>query len=76
MLRYSTGQNIEATDQFARQFGVYAKGQLRKVGLPGGTQQTFRQSVLHHRRLPKNGVAVNVTFSENYATAGYFSWMF
>ena len=25
--------NIEVTDQFARQFGVYAKGQIRKIGL-------------------------------------------
>jgi hypothetical protein len=66
--------NIEATDQFARQFGLYAKGQIGKLD--------YR---LHYNKPFVNGIvaspvntganAVNAT-NENWALGGYANWMF
>jgi hypothetical protein len=65
--------NIEATDQFARQFGIYAKGQLGKLDYRVALNKPFVNGTVPSA-VPKNGIAVNVT-NENYATAGYFSFM-
>lgn len=66
--------NIEGTDQFARQFGVYAKGQLGRLDYRVALNKPFVFGTAP-AMVPKNGLAVN-TFSENYATAGYLNWMF
>jgi hypothetical protein len=68
--------NIEATDQFARQFGIYAKGQVLKGRLDyrlhwnkpfvSGTAPTA---------VAKNNVAVNV-LNENPSLGGYVKYMF
>ena len=66
--------NIEATDQFARQFGIYAKGQLGKLD--------YR---LHYNKPFVNGVVANTAntginainaANENWALGGYANWMF
>lgn len=66
--------NIEATDQFARQFGVYAKGQLGKLDYRVALNKPFVNGTAPNL-VQKNGIAVN-TFTENYATTGYVNWMF
>lgn len=66
--------NIEATDQFARQFGIYAKGQLGKLDYRVALNKPFVSGTAP-ALVAKNGVAVN-SFTENYATSGYFNWMF
>lgn len=67
-------QNIEATDQFARQFGIYAKGQLGKLDYRIALNKPFVNGTAPSA-VAKNGVAVN-TFTENYSTSGYLNWMF
>ncbi|MFZ4545128.1 MAG: porin [Saprospiraceae bacterium] len=66
--------NIEGTDQFARQFGVYGKGQLGKLDYRVAINKPFVNGTTPGAVL-KNSVATNVT-NENYATTGYFNWMF
>jgi hypothetical protein len=66
--------NIEATDQFARQFGIYAKGQLGKLDYRISLNKPFVNGA-SPSDIPKIGEARNV-FNENYATAGYLNWMF
>lgn len=66
--------NIEATDQFARQFGVYAKGQLDRLDYRVALNRPFVNGVAPSA-IAKNGVAANV-LNENYAFQGYFNWMF
>jgi hypothetical protein len=68
--------NIEGTDQFARQFGMYAKGQIF------GGRLDYR---LHINKpfvfgtaptaVAKNGIAVNV-LNENWSQGGYVKYMF
>lgn len=67
-------QNIELTDQFARQFGFYAKGQLGRLDYRFALNKPFTSGSTAAAVL-KNGVAVNVV-NENWATAGYVNWMF
>jgi hypothetical protein len=66
--------NIEATDQFARQFGIYAKGQLGKLDYRIALNKPFVNGTAP-ALVQKNGVAVN-SFTEKYATTGYLNWMF
>lgn len=66
--------NIEATDQFARQFGIYAKGQLGRLDYRLALNKPFAFGSTP-AAVAKNNVAVNV-INENWATAGYFNWMF
>lgn len=66
--------NIELTDQFARQFGVYAKGQLGRLDYRVALNKPF-VSGSAPAAIAKNNVAVNV-LNENYATTGYLNWMF
>ena len=66
--------NIEATDQFARQFGIYAKGQLDRLDYRIALNKPFVNGSTPSA-VAKNGVATGVT-NENYAVAGYFDWMF
>ncbi len=67
-------QNIEATDQFARQFGIYAKGQLDRLDYRVSINRPFVNGTAPGA-IAKNGVATNV-LNENYAYQGYFNWMF
>jgi hypothetical protein len=66
--------NIEATDQFARQFGIYAKGQLGKLDYRIALNKPFVNGAAPSA-VPKIAEARNV-LNENYATAGYLNWMF
>lgn len=65
--------NIEGTDQFARQLGIYAKGQLGKLD--------YRLAVNHpfvSGKKPADiakGQAATV-YNENYSFAGYIDWQF
>ncbi len=65
---------IEATDQFARQLGVYAKGQLGRLDYRLALNKPFTNG-LAPAAVKKDGIAVNV-LNENWATAGYVNWMF
>jgi hypothetical protein len=65
---------IEATDQFARQLGVYAKGQLGRLDYRLALNKPFANG-LAPAAVKKDGIAVNV-LNENWATAGYVNWMF
>jgi hypothetical protein len=67
-------QNIEATDQFARQMGFYAKGQLGRLDYRLALNKPFVNG-LAPGAVVKNGVATNV-LNENWATGGYVNWMF
>lgn len=67
-------QNIEVTDQFARQFGIYAKGQLGRLDYRLALNKPFASGTLPGA-VKKDGIAVNV-ISETWATTGYVNWMF
>lgn len=66
--------NIESTDQFGRQFGIYAKGQLGRLDYRLALDKPFAFGSTA-AAVAKNGVAVNV-LNENWATSGYVNWMF
>lgn len=65
---------IETTDQFARQLGMYAKGQLGRLDYRFALNKPFANG-LTPLAVKKDGVAVQV-LNENWATAGYMNWMF
>lgn len=73
--------NIEATDQFARQYGIYAKGQLGKLDYRVSVNKPFVfGNVLNTTNFTSGSasgkeVAVNVA-SEKPAFQGYANWMF
>lgn len=65
--------NIETTDQFARQLGLYAKGQLGRLDYRLHLNRPFAfGSTLSAVNTP---TAVNV-LNENWSTGGYFNYMF
>jgi hypothetical protein len=66
--------NIEATDQFARQFGLYAKGQLGRLDYRLALNKPFANGAAP-ATVAKNGVSVNV-LNEHWAQAGYVAYMF
>jgi hypothetical protein len=65
--------NIEATDQFARQLGVYAKGQLGRVDYRLHANKPFAFGVTPSA--VTSTAATNV-FTENWSTGGYVNYMF
>jgi len=65
---------IETTDQFARQLGMYAKGQLGRLDYRFALNKPFANG-LTPLAVKKDGVAVQV-LNENWATSGYVNWMF
>ncbi len=65
---------IEATDQFARQMGIFAKGQLGKLDYRLALNKPFANGAAPGA-VAKNGVATNV-LNENWSQAGYFSYQF
>lgn len=65
---------IETTDQFARQLGMYAKGQLGRLDYRFALNKPFANG-LTPLAVKKDGVAVQV-LNENWATTGYVNWMF
>jgi hypothetical protein len=66
--------NIEGTDQFARQYGAYIKGQLGRIDYRFALNKPFVNGRLA-KDVPKNNVAENV-INENWAQAGYVNYMF
>ncbi len=74
-------QTIEATDQFARQFGVYAKGQVGKIDYRFAVNKPFVNGVSAAARgtglaaqTKGSEVAVNI-LSEKTAVQGYVNYM-
>lgn len=65
--------NIEATDQFARQMGIYAKGQLGKLDYRIHLNKPFAFGVN-----PSTVTSANATnvLNENWSTGGYLNYMF
>jgi hypothetical protein len=66
--------NIEATDQFARQLGIYAKGQLGKFDYRVALNKPFAFGVKNDASIV-SPIATNV-FSESWAAQGYFNYQF
>lgn len=66
--------NIEASDQFARQMGIYAKGQVGKLDYRVALNKPFAFGVPNNSAITSPN-AVNV-FNEKWATQGYFAWQF
>jgi hypothetical protein len=66
--------NIEATDQFARQFGFYAKGQLGRLDYRLHLNKPFVNGPVA-TRANMTANAVNVA-SETWAPGAYVNWMF
>lgn len=64
---------IEATDQFARQFGIYAKGQLGRFDYRIAANKPFANGLAPSAVTSPNAVQV---LNENWAALGYFDWMF
>lgn len=65
---------IELTDQFARQFGVYAKGDLGKVNYRVAVNKPFAfGSGGRYDEATARPIAAN-TLTDNWATQGYFSY--
>lgn len=78
--------NIEGTDQFARQFGIYAKGQIAKGRLDyrlhlnkpfvfGTAPAAVGKTATGAINPATTGIAVN-TFNENWSQGGYVKYMF
>ena len=67
-------QNIEYSDQFARQFGWYAKGKLSKLDYRVSVNQPFNVDDRGSLILQPD-CAVNVP-AHSLAYAGYFDWEF
>lgn len=68
--------NIEATDQFARQFGIYAKGQIGRLDYRVSVNKPYVFGVSPTKaNIKADGVSVN-TFTEKAAFAGYVNWAF
>lgn len=78
--------NIEGTDQFARQFGVYAKGQILKGRLDyrihlnkpfvfGTAPSAVGKTAAGAINPAAAGIAVNV-LNEHWSQGGYFKYMF
>jgi hypothetical protein len=65
---------IEGTDQFARQFGIYAKGQLGRLDYRLALNKPFAFGSTP-LAVKKSGIAENV-LTETWAQAGYVNWMF
>lgn len=65
--------NIEATDQFARQLGVYAKGQLGRWDYRVHINKPYAFGALRNTISSPN--AANV-MNENWSTGGYVNYMF
>ena len=66
--------NIEGTDQFARQFGIYAKGQIGRLDYRLHLNKPFAFGATPGA-VAKNGVSVNV-LNENWSQGGYAKYMF
>jgi hypothetical protein len=64
--------NIEVTDQFARQFGWYAKGKWRKLGYRLAINQPF---IADARATLNQDRAVNIA-TDAWSYAGYVDWQF
>ncbi len=64
---------IELNDQFARQMGVYAKGQIGKLDYRAAINRPFSVS---NTVASKPGTTVSHIPTYNYAFTGYFNWMF
>ncbi|MGC4057006.1 MAG: hypothetical protein QM743_02655 [Chitinophagaceae bacterium] len=68
--------NIEATDQFARQFGIYAKGQVGRLDYRVSVNKPYVYGVSPTKaNIRPDGIAVNA-FTEKAAFSGYFDWAF
>lgn len=73
---------IETNDQFCRQMGVYAKGQIHKFDYRVALNKPFLYGVNPYTQTAKttNGfntvLAAKNAYSNSFSTAGYFKYMF
>lgn len=67
--------NIELTDQFARQFGVYAKGKLGKLDYRFALNKPFVAGVSQNVSSLTENKAINVK-NINFAGNGYINYQF
>lgn len=68
--------NIETTDQFARQFGIYAKGYLGKLDYRVAINKPFSFGLANNNTAIKSTTQANNILNENWATQGYLSYNF
>ncbi|MFZ1529557.1 MAG: hypothetical protein WAT19_12445 [Ferruginibacter sp.] len=66
--------NIETTDQFARQMGIYAKGQIGRLDYRIHMNKPFVNGVTPQSISNSTVNAVNV-FTEKWASGGYLNYM-
>jgi hypothetical protein len=64
---------IELNDQFARQMGIYAKGQLGRLDYRAAINRPFS---VNNTVSSRPGSTVSHIPTYNYALTGYFNWMF
>ena len=65
--------NLEGTDQFARQLGIYAKGQLGRLDYRINTNKPFIFGVPVSTVTSSNSINV---LNEHWSTGGYLNYMF
>jgi hypothetical protein len=67
---------IELTDQFARQFGIYAKGQVKKIDYRLALNKPFSVGTGgSYNEIRQQPLANNVV-NDNWATQGYIAYQF
>lgn len=66
--------NIEATDQFARQLGIYAKGQIEKIDYRFALNKPFAFGVKNDAAIV-SPIATNI-FTESWSGQGYVNYQF
>lgn len=69
--------NIETTDQFARQFGIYAKGQLGKLDYRVAVNKPFvnGSTINAMTARPESNIQTANALNERAAYQGYFKYM-
>lgn len=73
---------IETNDQFGRQLGLYAKGQLNRLDYRLALNQPFQNGVNPYLQTSRtttgfnNELAAKNAFTNTFAQAGYFKFMF
>ena len=73
---------IEANDQFAREFGIYAKGQLNRLDYRLALNQPFQNGVNPYVQTARtttgfnSNLAAKNAFTSTFAQAGYVKFMF
>ena len=67
---------IETTDQFARQFGIYAKGKVLKLDYRLSINKPFSINQFNPAGAPASQDIASHVPNNNWATQGYVMWQF